>query len=307
MNTRDLKYLPLGGLLHLAAYLPLWVLYGFADLIFVVMYHIWGYRKKIVFSNLRDSFPDKEEKELRRIARRFYRNLADQVVETVKLLHISDRQMRRRMTFNPDNIRRVDGWLREGRPVVAYFSHCFNWEWAPSITLWSSLADNPTVAFCQIYRPLRNNWADALMLRLRGRFGAVSLPKKVAFLDLLRYRRKGVATITGFMSDQHPSHGDPGYITTFLNHPTAMITGTETVARRLDAAVVYWDMHKNGRGRYHIDMHLITDTPGTLPEGEITSRYAAMLQRTVERDPAGWLWSHNRWKNPVKTSDDETR
>ncbi len=307
MDASRLKYLPVDGLLHLAALLPLWLLYGLADVVFVIMYYLWGYRKKTVLCNLRESFPDRTDRELTAIARRFYHNLADQIVETVKLLHISDRQMKRRMTYNPADIALVDSWLSRGRPVVAYFSHCFNWEWAPSITLWSSMARSHSTAFCQIYRPLCNGWADALMLRLRSRFGAVSIPKKVAFLDLLRYRKKGIATITGFMSDQHPSAGDPGYITRFLNHPTAMITGTETVARRLDAAVVYWDMHKTCRGHYHINMRLIADSPASLPEGEITSRYAAMLQTTIEREPAGWLWSHKRWKNPVTTPQDENR
>lgn len=144
---------------------------------------------------------------------------------------------------------------------------------------------------------------DALMLRLRSRFGSVSLPKNIAFLDLMRYRRRGIPTITGFMSDQKPSHGDPGHITRFLNHPTAFITGTETVARRLDAAVVYWDMHKVSRGHYHIEMKLITDTPNALPQGAVTSRYVSLLSQTICREPAIWLWSHKRWKIPVTIPD----
>ncbi len=298
-TRRNWKYLPLDALLHMLAWIPLRVLYVLSDIAFVILYHLIRYRKKIIFRNLRSSFPDKTEREINGIARRFYHNFADQVVETIKLLHISDKEMRRRMTFEPSDIVRIDRWLNEKRPVVAFFSHCFNWEWAPSITLWSKLQPGVDAQFCQIYRPLRNDWADALMLKLRSRFGAVSLPKKVAFLDLMRYQKRGIPTVTGFMSDQHPSSGDPGHIVDFLNHPTAMITGTETVARRLDAAVVYWDMHRIGRGRYHIKMATITDSPATLPSGEITERYATLLQATIMRDPASWLWSHNRWKHAV--------
>ena len=109
--------------------------------------------------------------------------------------------------------------------------------------------------------------------------------------------------MTGFMSDQKPSHGDTIHVVRFLNHPTAIITGTETVARRLDAAVVYWDMRKVCRGHYSIRTVLITDTPTQLPEYAITDRYASLLQQTIKADPAIWLWSHKRWKHPVTFAD----
>ena len=299
MKAKDWKYLPLDLLLHAMAFLPMWILYGIADFAFVILCYAWGYRKKIVMRNPRASFPGKTEKELRVIARKFYRRFADQVFETVKLLHISDKAMRRRTTFAPDEMKRIDRCLSEKRPIVVFFSHCFNWEWVPSVTLWSTLRPGTDAEFCQIYRPLRNKWFDAIMLRMRSRFHSVSLAKKVAFLDLMRYKRRDIPTITGFMSDQHPSAGDPGCPVMFLNHPTAMITGTETVARRLDAMVIYWDIHRLRRGHYHVKTHFLTDDPGSLPEGELTRTYARMLQQTIERDPANWLWTHNRWKHPV--------
>ena len=287
--------------LHLIALLPFRLLYLLSDLTFLLLYHLARYRRKVVDRNLAESFPDLTTAERARIRRQFYRNFADYIFETIKLMHVSDAQMRARMTFT--GVEMADSYLRQGRPVVAYFSHCGNWEWAPSVTLWSTLTPGKDAEFCQIYRPLRNTAMDHLMLRLRSRFGSVSLPKKVAFLDLLRFRKKGIPTITGFMSDQKPSHGDEGHIVNFLNHPTAMITGTETVARRLDAAVVYWDMSKPSRGHYHIDMKLITDAPAALPPGAITARYASLLQQSIMRNPPIWLWSHKRWKNPVTFSD----
>ena len=154
--------------------------------------------------------------------------------------------------------------------------------------------------FCQIYRPLRNAWFDALMLRIRGRFGAVSLPKKRSFLDLLRYRKQGIPTVTGFMSDQKPSHGDPVHVVRFLDHPTAMITGTETVCRRLDALPVYWEMSKPGRGRYHISVRPMPLTePTDASPYPLTDLYASLLEDNIRRNPSLWLWSHKRWKIPV--------
>ena len=289
------------GALKAVAHMPLWLLYRLSDIAWPILYYLVGYRRKVVKSNLASSFPEKTDRERARIARRFYRNFIDSFVETIKLLHISDDEIRRRMTFEGTDI--SDRYLAQGRPVVAYFSHCGNWEWAPSLTLWSRLRGNDNVTFCQIYRPLRNEWMNSLMLLIRSRFGSVSLPKRTAFLDLLRYRKQGIATMTGFMSDQKPSHGDTIHVVRFLNHPTAIITGTETVARRLDAAVVYWDMRKVCRGHYSIRTVLITDTPTQLPEYAITDRYASLLQQTIKADPAIWLWSHKRWKHPVTFAD----
>lgn len=297
-TEHTLKYRMTRAALKAVAALPLGALYLLSDAVFAILYHVARYRWEVVTRNLHDSFPDKDEKELRKIRRQFYRNFTDYIFETLKLLHISDDEIRRRMTFS--GMETVSRILASGRPIVAYFSHCGNWEWVPSITLWHNTPAGCTPAqFCQVYRPLRNELMDQLMLNLRSRFGSVSLKKKVAFLDLMRYRKRQIPTITGFMSDQKPSHGDNGHAVNFLHHPTLFITGTETVARRLDAAVVYFDMHKRSRGHYHVDIKLISEHPRELPDFALTDRYASLLTATIRRNPAIWLWSHNRWKHPV--------
>lgn len=295
INSGDWKYRPLGWIVKAMARLPLWMLYGLADLLFLILYYIAGYRKKTVRRNLEGSFPEKDKRELRRIERLFFRNFADYIVETVKLLHFSDKEMMRRMTFSGVDI--IDRALENGQPVVCYFAHLGNWEWAPSITLHSRLRAGEQAQFCQIYRPLRNKWFDSMMLRIRGRFGAVSLPKRRSFLDLLRYRKEGMPTVTGFMSDQKPSHGDTIHVVRFLNRPTAIITGTEIVCRRLEALPVYWRMTKPRRGHYHIDV--IPMEADLSVEFSLTDLYARLLEDNIRENPSLWLWSHKRWKHPV--------
>lgn len=284
-------------LLGAVARLPLGVLYLFADIIFVILYYIVRYRRKVVRKNIVDSFPDMDPHEVDRTVRQFYRNLADYIVETLKVGRISDAEIKRRMQFEGMEI--IDRLADEGRSVTAYFSHCGNWEWVPSITLWSRRANKSEIHFCQVYRPLRNRFFDSLMLHLRSRFGSLSFKKSTVFRDLLRLRRDGLPIVTGFMSDQKPSHGDPVHVLVFLNHPTAVITGTETLSRKLNDAVVYFDMHKLGRGRYKVVIRLITDDIDSLPQYSVTDRYVAMLEETIRRNPSIWLWSHKRWKHPV--------
>lgn len=282
------------GALKLIAMLPLRILYGISDIMFLLVFYIIRYRRGLVARNLAICFPEKSPAELHRIERKFYRNLADYAVETLKLGHISDNEMRRRMVF--ENPEMIDSLFAQGRSIAVYFSHCGNWEWAPSVTLWSAYHDDNNVDFCQVYRPLENEFFNRWFLKLRSRFGSISIAKREVFRDLLRIKRSGHLSITGFMSDQKPSHLDPAHIVEFLNRPTDVITGTETLARRTDMAVVYWDMYKERRGHYRIVTRMISEHPSKEPEFAITHRYMSLLEETIRRNPSIWLWTHNRWK-----------
>lgn len=291
----DISYGLLKGVLYLIALMPLGVLYVFSSALAWMTRVVFRYRLKVVRANLDACFPELTLSERRAIERSFYRNFADYIVETVKLLHISDKQMSRRMTFT--GLDRVDAMLADGHNVIAYFAHTFNWEWAPSICLHSSVRYDLKVRYCQIYRPLRNAVFDRLMLHIRSRFGSVSLAKSNALRDFLTMRREGVTSITGFMSDQKPSHGDHTHVLDFFGRPTAVITGTEALARRLATAVVYWDMVRLGRGRYRIDIRVLTEDASTVDPWHLSAAYFAELQSTIKRDPSNWLWTHKRWKN----------
>ncbi len=306
--TSRIVHAPLEWMLGAMARLPLSVLYpAVATPLYYLAYKIVGYRRKVVRRNLAESFPEMTDAERRDIEQRFYRNFADYVVETIKLLHISDEEMRSRMTF--EGIEEIDRLFEQGKSIVAYFSHTGNWEWVPSITMWTAVHPGEGIEFCQVYRPLKDAWADEFFLRLRSRFRPRSFPKATVFRDLLRFRRDGQINITGFMSDQKPSHGDPTHVVMFLNHPTAMITGTETLARRLDTAVLYWDLSKPSRGHYHLKVEVMSpggDDLRSLPPMALTTDYARRLEKTITRDPAIWLWTHRRWKIPVTMPDDTT-
>lgn len=294
---KDGKYVPVKVLLYLISIMPFWILYGISDVIYVILYYVVRYRRKIVTKNLKESCPEYNTYERKKIERQFYHNFSDYIVETIKIGHISDSQIKKRMVFNNMDI--VDRLFSEKRSIVAYFSHCGNWEWVTSITLWSKYQAGKDVEFCQVYRPLRNKWYDAYMLNLRSRFNSRSLKKKSVLRDLLTLRRQQIPCITGFMSDQKPSKGDTSHIVNFLNHPSAVITGTEQVARKLDMAVVYLDMKKVKRGYYEVDIKLITEDTSLMSEMSITDTYVKLLENTIKRNPAIWLWTHNRWKNKV--------
>lgn len=295
MTAEEFRYKIIHGLLSAIARLPFGALYALSGLVAPVLGKIVRYRRNVVRGNLEAAFPEMSEKALRRTEREFYRNFTDYVVETLKLLHISDREIERRMQF--EGREEIAAALENGRDVLIYFSHSFNWEWATSFVLhMPESVGGRIVSYGQVYRPLRNRVFDRLMLTVRSRFSSHSYAKHQVLRDLLRFRRAGEPTVTGFMSDQKPSHGDPTYPALFLGRPTAFISGTETLARKLDMSVFYWDMIRLGRGRYKIVCRSVADSAAAAAPGEITEKYVRLLEATIRRCPSNWLWSHKKWK-----------
>jgi len=296
-QKENILYAPLNAILHLLALMPFWVLYAVSDLMYVIVYWIVGYRKGIVRNNLKESFPEKSEKELRLIECKFYHHLADYFVETIKLLHISDDEMRQRCVIEGAEL--IDKAFDEDRSVILYASHYCNWEWLTSVTLWTRHRAFRDAIYAQVYRPLKNGWFDRFFLHLRGRFHSVCLAKNTVFRDLVRYRGGGKPVATGFISDQHPNVNDQGHVIRFLNHDTAMITGAELIIRKLDYVALHFDMVKLRRGHYKVTIVPICYDANALPMGEITDNYARRLEQRINEAPAYWLWTHNRWKHKV--------
>ncbi len=289
---------------HVVALLPLRVLYVLADVIYFLAYHVAGYRRHVVERHIDDSFPGLAVGERRAIVRQFYHNFADYIVETIKLLHISDKEMMRRMTFG--NLEAIESLLDKDIQVMVLFSHCFNWEWAPSVTRWLHPSGDKPVEFGQVYRPLTNRWMDDFMLKLRSRFGSRNYPMKGVLRELLKARKEGRRTTTGFMSDQKPIYGDVRHVIDFMNHPTPTLLGSEELASKLKMGVVYWDIRKVKRGYYHIDVVPVCDDASAAGTYEITDRYFELLSGTIKRQPSLWLWSHKRWKYPYRFEEDGT-
>lgn len=297
-------YAPLGWIVKAIAHLPLGVLYCFSDVVFFLAYYVLHYRRYVVEKHIADSFPHKSESERRAIVKQFYHNFSDYIVETIKLLHISDCEILSRMTFS--NLELISDMTDRNIQVMVLFSHCFNWEWGTSVTLWFNDKDKAPILFGQVYRPLKNEWMDKFMLRLRSRFGSVGYPMKGVLRELLKARRDGIHTVTGFMSDQKPILGDVRHVIDFMNHRTPTLLGTEELASKLKMGVVYWDIKKISRGHYHIDTVYITDDASKMDTYQLTDRYFELLTATIERQPALWLWSHKRWKYPYAYAEDGT-
>ena len=276
-------------LLKALALLPLRALYVLSDLTFPLLYHIVRYRRHLVRRNLSRAYPDKDTREIRRLERGFYRHFCNYVVETVKLLHISDDEMRRRLVFRDMDL--IEDMRRDGKPIFVFLGHYGNWEYVTSISLWCQ----PGLAPCQVYHPLSNKAMDALMLRLRARFHSVGIAQKQTFRDLLRMKNEGQQPLLGLIADQRPPKRHHDVWTTFLRQPTAIITGSERIGQRMDAHFVYADIEVLARGRYRLTIKPIVPDDPDEPFA-VSRQYMRMLEESIDRAPQYYLWSHNRWK-----------
>lgn len=278
-------------LLRLLSHLPLSWLYAFSTLLAFIVQHLVGYRKKVVETNVKNAFPQRTTEERKRIVRDFYHFFADYIVETLKLLTLSPEEMRRRMTFS--GLETIEEAVNKQQFAFIYLGHYGNWEWISSLQLWVTEG----VQCAQLYRPLNNKTSDAFFLELRSRFGSQNIPKNEALRRILTLRKSKQKTIVGFISDQSPRPQNIHDWVRFLHQDTPVFTGTERIAKKINAAVFFGEVTRPSRGHYHCHFHLLTDTPQTFPDYELTELYMHTLETLIEQTPALWLWSHKRWKH----------
>jgi KDO2-lipid IV(A) lauroyltransferase len=274
------------------AILPLPVLYLLSDILFFMTYYIARYRRKVVRKNLNSSFPDKTEKEIVTLERRFYRHFADYIVETLKLAHISQEEILRRANIrNPELI--FDLMDKGHTCFIIIMGHYGNWEWFSG----ASARFEGRGHIYQIYRPLTNKAFDRLFVYLRTRFHSYGIKKNEAVRDMINLKRNKTYAFVPFLADQSPSKANLHYWTKFLNQDSAILTGPERIAKKLDLPVIFADTQKVKRGYYTVDFKLITDNPKTLPDYQLTDQYVQLMEACILRDPAYWLWTHKRWKH----------
>lgn len=287
-------YALLYGFAYALSLLPFRVLFLLSDFIFVILYHWVKYRRPVVRKNLRDSFPEKSDEERAEIERKFYHFFCDYIFETIKMMSMSKAKMQRHMQFK--GMEHVCKACDEGHSVALYLAHYCNWEWVTSITL-----GIPPYAFGgQVYHILESKAFDAFMLKLRSRWGSENIERHILLRKVVSEYRKGKKMVIGFISDQGPEMHTIHHWTQFLNHDTAVITGTETVAKKFDFSCVYLDIIRERRGYYTVNVIPLTKISADYKDFEITDMYFKALEQSIRRQPENWLWTHNRWKRTRK-------
>ena len=271
--------------------LPLRVHYALADgLLFPLMYYVVRYRRSMVTKNLQSAFPEKTEAERKQIAKAFYHQFCYTMVESIYGYRCSDEEMRQRVVF--DGMEDVNKLIDEAGGGIFMLAHLGNWEWMASIQQWVSEG----VTELNVYRRLKDQSMDQLMLDIRSKRGGACVEKQRILREMVRYRAEKKPVTVGLLSDQKPRPEVTRTWTTFLNQETGFLDGGEVLGKKFGYPVFYLYITREQRGYYRVRMKTLAAKPQETEEGAITLAYAQILEKNIKEQPELWLWSHNRWK-----------
>lgn len=278
------------GFLYLLSLLPLTVLYVLSDGIYVLIYHILGYRKAVVRNNLEIAFPEKSIQERIQIEKKFYRNFIDNFIEALKLLSGGSRFALKHFHF--DN-KLMEEQFHKGKKIQFHLGHNFNWELANA-----AVPAKISYPMLVVYMPIQNKAFDRVMLKLRSVKNNVLLPATDMKNAIFPYRSSQY--LLALVADQVPGDVSKAYWLNFFGKPTPFMRGPEKGAMAGNLSVAFAQIYKTKRGQYHLLNELCTENAAELPTGELTRRYVRFLENVIRQHPEMWLWSHRRWKREWK-------
>ncbi|NOZ35144.1 MAG: lipid A biosynthesis acyltransferase [Chlorobi bacterium] len=268
--------------------IPFWLLYFYSDILYFFFFYVFGYRKNVVFTNLRNSFPDKTDEEILKIAKDFYKNLSDITLESIKGLSMSKKTLKKR--YPVINIEILDKFLQNDQSIIGLAAHYTNWEWG--VISFGFQFKHKSIG---LYKPLSNKYIDAFVKKSRANWGMnlVSIKKtKKAFEE--KYEKP---TVFFMISDQSPSNIKRAKWVNFLNQETSCLHGAEMYAKKFNIPLIFGDVQRIKRGYYEVELSIFEDKPQETKDGEITERYMKKLEEIIKAKPENWLWSHKRWKH----------
>ncbi|WP_452221177.1 lysophospholipid acyltransferase family protein [Lacinutrix salivirga] len=291
-----IAYILIYPLLWLISILPFRLLYAFSDGLYVLIYHIIGYRKQTVKENLDLVFPNKTEAEIIEIRKKFYHHLCDMVVEAIKSLTISEAEMKKRFTFT--NVEEIHKHEKNNKSIVLMCAHYGSWEW---IFILQKYINHKGYA---VYKRLANKYFDRLVKRIRAKYNSHLITTKETFEVLTKAKANNELTINGFVSDQSPKPWKAHYWRPFMGIRVPFHTGAELLAKKLDMAVVFFAVKRIKRGYYQTSFTTIAEDAKAFPDYEITDVFTELVEQQIKEAPQYYLWTHKRWKHRDKSPED---
>lgn len=271
------------------SYLPLFILYILSDIFYIIINYIVGYRRKVILTNLKNSFPEKSSKEIKIIAKKFYRHFCDVFMEGLKVYSISKKNLAKRVQFKDLDL--LNSYYDKGKSVIIVGMHFNNWEWC---SLLPGLLKHQLIA---VFSPVRNNKAfEDYMIKGRSRYNAVMVPMDKTPRMVIEFTRQTTLQAIWLLSDQSPPPNTKSWLN-FLNQETAFFSGAEKIAFRSKQPLVFEHVVKLARGKYEVYHYpLFEDYNGVKPE-DIIIAYARKMEKIIREKPQFYLWSHRRWKH----------
>jgi KDO2-lipid IV(A) lauroyltransferase len=277
--------------LWLISILPYRLFYLFSDFVFFLVYHVVGYRKKVVRENLELVFPQKSKEEIHRIQKEFFKHMCDMFLEMVKTMNLSKEDVKKR--YHITNVELIQEIEKE-KSILVPCSHYANWEWNVSLNLYVQAKGYA------VYQKVANKYFDQMVKDFRSRWNTELITTHETVKTVIRNVKNGVTSIYGMVSDQSPMVVHAHYWDKFMGVTVPIYNGTEVLARKLDLAVVFLKVSKVKRGYYKAEFIPITLSGKNTEPNEITKKFIELAEQQIKERPEHYLWSHKRWKHRDK-------
>lgn len=287
-----LVYILAYPLLWLISILPFRLFYLFSDFVYILVYRVIGYRKKVVRENLALTLPHLSDAERKVIEKKFYHHMCDMFLEMIKTMSISPEEMEKR--FHVTNIELVQDYAKKGKSVILVASHYASYEWLLTI--------NPKLGFqgVAVYKRLANRYFDKLIRKIRSKYNTEMVETRKAIPTMAQNQRDGKLSLYGLASDQSPKLDRIFHSMKFMGIEVPVHTGAEMLAKKYDLSVIMVKVKKTARGYYEATFLSIADDPKEFPNFDITEKYLKEVEKQIHEDPEFYLWTHKRWKHKVE-------
>ena len=279
-------------LIWFVSILPFRILYVFSDMVYVLVYHVIGYRKKVVRKNIAMTLPHLSEKERLHIEKKSYHHLCDMFLEMMKTMTISEKEMNKRFVFT--NLELYTALEKKQKSIAVMIAHYATYEWVISM--------NRKIEFegFAIYKKVNNKYFDKLVRNIRSKFKATLITTSQTIPVIKENESLGHRGVYGFASDQSPQESKAFHWQKFMGIETPVYTGAEMLVKRFDMNVIFLRVKKVKRGYYEATFELMFDNPKAIPDYQISDEFLRRVEKQIYEAPEYYLWTHKRWKHRKK-------
>jgi KDO2-lipid IV(A) lauroyltransferase len=288
-----LAYILIYPLLWMISILPFRLLYLVSDGLYILLFYIIGYRKKVVYNNLKLVFPEKTEKELTQIQKKFYKHLCDMFLEMAKTMTISEKELKKRFHIvNPEEFQRLESL---NKSILLMYGHYASWEWSVVLQNYTKFKG------FGVYKKLANRYFDKLVRDIRSKYNTQLISTKETIIIINQNETEGNKSITAFLSDQSPRLTKDVYWGKFMGIDTPCFTGAERLAKKLNLTMAYLKVSKVKRGHYEAEIKTLAETPNAYKDYELTDMFLCEVEKQIYEAPEYYFWTHKRWKHKRKS------
>ena len=275
--------------LWIVSILPFPIFYFLSDCIYLLVYHVIGYRKKVVRANLALALPHLTAKERLQIEKKSYHHLCDMFLEMVKTMTISSAEMNKR--FAVTNLEVMTDLEKKGKSIMLIASHYASWEWLLSFN------QKVSIKGIGVYKKLANKHFDKLVRDIRSKYNTELVPTNQTIPLIANNHRNNIQCIYGLASDQSPKADRIFHWQSFMGIEVPVHTGPEMLAKKYDMNVVFAKVKKIKRGYYELTIVPLSENAKSVPDFEITEAHIKEVEKQIAEAPEYYFWTHKRWKH----------